>query len=138
MASFKDRINNLWEDAKDDDYRTTQKQFADKFGATRSQLQGWLIGAGEPDSEMMKTIATRSGVSVDWLIGLTDLRKPYVLTPGSPEYQRALDKINKEEWHEFKESGIKVSAKDKDKFTEEEVKQIVEEVLEKIKERKED
>lgn len=74
MASFKDRINILFDEGKNIDYRMSQQDFATKFGASRGQLQGWLIGAGEPDTEMLKIISQKSGVSVDWLVGITDIR----------------------------------------------------------------
>lgn len=74
MATFKDRINTLFDEAKDKNYRITQKEFAQIFGASRSQLQGWLVGAGEPDSELMKIIAEKSNVSVSWLTGESDVR----------------------------------------------------------------
>lgn len=110
--SFKDRINILWEEAKDNNYKLTQKEFAQKFSATRSQLQGWLSGAGEPDSEMLKTIARTYNISVDWLIGNTDVR--YVITDDLPgdEYTQKIKKLPLEiqktidiiiELYEFKE-----------------------------------
>jgi DNA-binding XRE family transcriptional regulator len=133
MATFQERFNSLFEESG-----KSQEEFGKTFGASKFQVFNWRSGRGEPDSETMKLIALNHNVTTDWLHGLTDLRKPYVLKPGSPEYQKAMDKINKEEWHKFEGSGISISAKDKDKYTEEEVNEIVKEVLEKIKERKED
>ena len=97
MACFKERINLLFEEAKNKDYRITQVQYASKFGASRAQLQGWMIGAGEPDSEMMKKIAEISHTSVDWLVGASDLRRPYVVESESEEYNKILDKIGKDD-----------------------------------------
>nr|WP_092074440.1 helix-turn-helix transcriptional regulator [Dendrosporobacter quercicolus]NSL49688.1 helix-turn-helix transcriptional regulator [Dendrosporobacter quercicolus DSM 1736]SDM95179.1 Helix-turn-helix [Dendrosporobacter quercicolus] len=74
MATFQERINQLYEEAKDTDYRLTQTEYAAKFGATRNQLKGWLDGRGEPSSEMMKLIAKMQGVSVSWLVGETNIR----------------------------------------------------------------
>lgn len=74
MAKFQERINQLWEEAKDADYRITQEEFADKIKATKNQLKGWLRGSGEPDSEAMKTIARNCDVSVDWLVGNSNVR----------------------------------------------------------------
>ncbi|MBU2703729.1 hypothetical protein Ga0466249_004877 [Sporomusaceae bacterium BoRhaA] len=45
-------------------------------GATRNQLNGWLDGRGEPDSEMMKIVAKRSGVNTAWLLGETNICTP--------------------------------------------------------------
>jgi len=95
VSSFKDRINLLWDEAKDQNYTISQQEFAQRIGATRSQLRGWLSGAGEPDTEMLKIIATKHNVSIDWLTGLTDMRS-YDLKKGSPTYQAVLEEIKKE------------------------------------------
>lgn len=76
MASLKDRIYELWEEEKDKDYKLTQEEFAAKFGATRNQLKGWIAGVGEPNSVMLKRIATTFNVSVDWIVGNSDVRNP--------------------------------------------------------------
>jgi transcriptional regulator with XRE-family HTH domain len=77
MATFKERINQLFEEAKDNDHELTQVDFAARYGATRNKLTGWLDGRGEPPSETLKHIAKVSGVSVAWLVGETDIRNPY-------------------------------------------------------------
>jgi transcriptional regulator with XRE-family HTH domain len=74
VANFRERINLLYDEAKDNNYRITQDEFSAAFGATRNQLTGWLDGRGEPGIEMLKNIAKASGVSVGWLVGETDLR----------------------------------------------------------------
>jgi transcriptional regulator with XRE-family HTH domain len=74
LATFRERINLLYEEAKDNNHRLTQDEFSACFGATRNQLTGWLDGRGEPDTEMLKNIAKVSGVSVAWLIGDSNLR----------------------------------------------------------------
>ena len=116
----------------------TQEDLAKILNVKQQTIGGWETGRTEPDLSTLGLMAEFFDVTSDYLLGRTNLRKPYVLKPGSPEYQRAMDKINKEEWHTFEGSGISISAKDKDKFTEAEVNEIVKEVLEKIKERKED
>lgn len=104
MSNFKTRITQLWEEMKDHDYRTTQEDFAGLFGATKNQLKGWLRGSGEPNSELMKTIARVSNVSVDWLVGNTDTRTLDQANPHSydekikkltPDIRRAIDLIIK-------------------------------------------
>jgi len=69
MTTFKERIYELWEKAKDENYKITQTEFAAQFGATRNQLKGWIAGTGEPNSEMLKKIAERYNVSTDFLLG---------------------------------------------------------------------
>ena len=81
MATFQERINLLYEGAKDIDYRLSQEEYASKFGATRNQLKGWLDGRGEPTIEMLKTIAKTHGVSVSWLVGETCIRNLADATP---------------------------------------------------------
>lgn len=69
MPNFKDRINQLWEEAKTRDYQITQEEFAHLLGATKNQLKGWLRGSGEPNTDLIKNIAHVCNVSVDWLVG---------------------------------------------------------------------
>lgn len=95
VASFKERINLLWEEAKNTDYTISKEAFAKSIGATRSQLRGWLTGAGEPDTETLKVIATVHNVSIDWLTGFTDVRR-FELKKGSPQYLAVLEEIKKE------------------------------------------
>ncbi|MDR1701222.1 MAG: XRE family transcriptional regulator [Sporomusaceae bacterium] len=111
-ATFKDRINILWEEAKDQNYKLTQKEFAQNLGATRSQLQGWLNGAGEPDSEMLKVIAQTHNSSIDWLLGNTNLRYAIKDDAFTDEYTKKIKKLPLEvqktidliiDLHEFKE-----------------------------------
>lgn len=74
MATFIERINELFDMAKDMNHKLTQREYAARFGATRNQLKGWLDGRGEPDSELMKKIAEINGVSVSWLVGESDTK----------------------------------------------------------------
>lgn len=76
MSTFRERMTQLYEEAKDKNHKLTQTAFAARFGATRNQLKGWLDGRGEPGSEILKQIASCSNTSVDWLVGLTDIRTP--------------------------------------------------------------
>lgn len=75
-AAFQQRIEKLWEEAKDKNYQLTQEEFAMSFGATRNQLKGWLSGAGEPKTTMLKAIAASCNVSTSWLVGETNIRTP--------------------------------------------------------------
>lgn len=74
MAGFKERLLELFEEAKDKNYKINRNDFANMIGATRSQLNGWLDKGSEPDIAMLIKIAKRSGVSVSWLVGETDFR----------------------------------------------------------------
>ena len=71
MATFQERFNQLFAESK-----LSQEEFGRQFKATKSQIFNWRNGRGEPDSEMMKTIAETRDVSVDWLTGASNERKP--------------------------------------------------------------
>lgn len=74
MANFHERIYELYEEARDEDHKIGRKRFAELCGVTAPQMNGWLNQKCEPDSETMKKIAARRGVSVSWLLGETDIR----------------------------------------------------------------
>lgn len=57
------------------DYRPNT-EFADFLGISRQTVGFYLNGDRIPDSEKLKQIAERCGVSSDWLLGLTDIRTP--------------------------------------------------------------
>ncbi|MBO6205151.1 MAG: helix-turn-helix transcriptional regulator [Selenomonas sp.] len=67
--TFHQRINELWERAKDKDYRLTMEAYAKHIGTTRSSLRGWLAGKGQPDAEGFVRVATTENVSLEWLLG---------------------------------------------------------------------
>ena len=67
MARLKERFNELFERSK-----LSQEEFGKLFGASKSQVFNWRDGRGEPDSEMVKTIAKTCNVSVAWLLGYDD------------------------------------------------------------------
>lgn len=92
MATFQERINQLFEEAKDADYRLTQTEYASRFDATRNQLKGWLDGRGEPNSEMMKSIAKIHGVSVSWLVGETNIRN-FIESPSASQIDLKIDHL---------------------------------------------
>ena len=71
MATFKERFNQLFTEAN-----KPQKDFGEQFGASNDQVYNWRHGRGEPDSETMKKIATTCDISIDYLVGYTDKRRP--------------------------------------------------------------
>ena len=66
---FQERINELWEQAKDRDYKITQTEFSKRFGVTRNAFLGWLRGTGQPDADGFVRIACSENVSLAWLLG---------------------------------------------------------------------
>lgn len=71
MATFKDRFNTLFDESE-----LNQEDFGQLFGASKAQVYNWRNQRGEPDSEMLKSIAKKCNVSVDWLVGNGELRTP--------------------------------------------------------------
>ncbi len=99
---FHQRINELWERAKDRDYRLTLEDYARRIGTTRSALRGWLAGKGQPDAEGFVRVAVAEDVSLPWLLGDKREFKEY-----SPREQtllqrfRCLSDIHKEDIQAF-------------------------------------
>ncbi|WP_026189013.1 LexA family protein [Orenia marismortui] len=59
----------------------TQKELADKLGITRGAIGHYEQGKRSPDNEMLAKLADFFDVSVDYLLGRTDMRTP--LPPGA-------------------------------------------------------
>lgn len=69
----------------------TQKQFAEKLNTTQTTISKILNGKSDPSLDTLKTIVKEFGVSIDWLLGLSEekqihnvsvhkLTYPYVLS----------------------------------------------------------
>jgi len=56
--------------------RKTQKEVADVLGITRQAISQYLDGAVQPNAEKLFKLANYFDVSVDWLIGLTEVSLP--------------------------------------------------------------
>lgn len=54
----------------------TQKQFAEIFQVASGTIAMWEIGKRQPDIQMIDRIASYFDVSVDYLLGKTDIKKP--------------------------------------------------------------
>lgn len=68
---FKDRFNKLYEESG-----LSQEDFGKKFNASKSQVFHWRNGSGEPDTVSLVAIANSCNVSVDWLVGKSNVRTP--------------------------------------------------------------
>ena len=68
---FKERFNTLYEESS-----LSQEEFGKLFHASKSQVFHWRNGSGEPDTEQIKNIANTCNVSVDWLVGNSNVRTP--------------------------------------------------------------
>lgn len=94
MSKFHDRINALYDAARDRDHRIGRKKFAELTNATEGQMNGWLSGVGEPDCDMLVKIAVAHNVSVSWLVGETNIKnhKELPLYEGLPT--RAIEDLS--------------------------------------------
>ena len=67
MEIFRTRIKELRLESG-----LTQKQLAEKLNTTNSAVCDWEKGRTQPDLQMLVNIAGLFGVSVDYLLGLSD------------------------------------------------------------------
>ena len=54
----------------------TQEEFGNRLGLSRNTIAQYLNGHRIPDSITLKQICERCNVSADWLLGLSDVKKP--------------------------------------------------------------
>ncbi len=67
---FKDRIKQLREDSG-----MLQKELAAKIGVSRYAITGYESGKREPDLEKIIALAKVFDVSIDYLVGVSDIKK---------------------------------------------------------------
>lgn len=65
--------------------RRSQQEFALWLGINQSQLQKYLNGRSDPSAAIIAKIATRTGVSADWLLGLSDAPNQQMASLSSDE-----------------------------------------------------
>lgn len=69
MDTFKDRLKQLRNEKN-----LTQEELAKYIGTTRATLASWETGRREPDMETLRKLSDYFNVTLDWLIGNTDIR----------------------------------------------------------------
>jgi transcriptional regulator with XRE-family HTH domain len=74
----------------------TQQAVADGISISRATYAHYEINRREPDNETLSKIARFFSVSTDYLLGLTDLPKPYTLEKNSPVYKLVFDDVTRE------------------------------------------
>ena len=67
-SAFQKRFISLLNDSN------SQKYYSDLIGTSPQNLNNWLKGKSTPDMNGLICISNTFGVSVDWLIGLSDIR----------------------------------------------------------------
>ncbi|PKM52453.1 MAG: XRE family transcriptional regulator [Firmicutes bacterium HGW-Firmicutes-7] len=70
IDKFKDRIKNLRKE-----FGITQQDLADKLGLVRTAIANYEMGRNIPNAETLNMIADFFDVSLDYLLGRTDIRK---------------------------------------------------------------
>lgn len=92
----------------------TQEEFGLPYSLRKSTVSQYESGSSRPDDELKKRIALDYNVSIDWLLGLTDIRNYEEITTE--------DKINKL----IEESGINTIAAhfEGEEFTEDDLEDI--------------
>ncbi|AGK95376.1 helix-turn-helix domain-containing protein [Clostridium pasteurianum] len=55
----------------------TQEQFGKPYNLKKSTVSQYESGSSKPDDELKKRIARDYNVSLDWLMGISDIRNPY-------------------------------------------------------------
>lgn len=55
----------------------TQEEFGKPYNLKKSTVSQYESGSSKPDDELKKRIANDYNVSLDWLMGLSEIRNPY-------------------------------------------------------------
>ncbi|AFK87451.1 MULTISPECIES: helix-turn-helix domain-containing protein [Thermoanaerobacterium] len=69
--SFAKRLSELR-----NEFKLTQKELADKLGVSRGTIGMYEIGQRDPDTDTLLKLSELFNVSVDYLLGNTDIRNP--------------------------------------------------------------
>ena len=79
------RIKELREDKKE-----SQQKLAMLLNVSQTMISRYELGQAYPDVEMLITLAEHFGVSVDYLIGVSDSKLPYTKSNLSEQEQQVL------------------------------------------------
>ncbi|WP_274964150.1 helix-turn-helix domain-containing protein [Tepidanaerobacter syntrophicus] len=81
--------------------QVSQKAVADAIGVDRTTYNKYETGKSQPDFETIKKLADYFGVSVDYLLGRTDIRNPYI--PDEYAKNHKITKRDLEQYEDFVE-----------------------------------
>jgi len=73
LADFSERLKELRIEQ-----RMTQEQLAEKFFLNKSSVSRYERGQQVPEVDLLQSIADYFDVSIDFLLGRTDIKNPYV------------------------------------------------------------
>lgn len=82
---FSERLKKLVDEKKEND-NISQKQIAMEMGVSAGALSNYLAASAEPKIVFCAVASGYFGVSTDWLLGLSDVRKPDSELKGVCEY----------------------------------------------------
>lgn len=74
----------------------TQEELAQKISKTRSTIAGYETERKEPDYETLVLLAKYFNVSLDYLMGVSDVRNPYINDKDLDEVDKFLLELKKE------------------------------------------
>ena len=77
MADFVDRLKEL-------QGSYTQKEYAKHLQIPLNTYTNWLLRSRRPTIDALISIAKMEGVSCDWLLGLSDIKTPELVSAGAP------------------------------------------------------
>jgi len=77
------------------DLKITQKKFAEDINVSTGNVSDWKSGKSSPSASVLNKIANYFGVSVDYLLGITDIKKP--LIKGDEELTEYLSELESRE-----------------------------------------
>ncbi|KHO62692.1 transcriptional regulator [Thermoanaerobacter sp. YS13] len=117
MATIGDRIKQLRLENN-----LTQEEFGKIFGIVKSTVSMYESNKSTPDDELKKKIAEYFNVSLDWLMGVSDIRNP------SDEITEAVEDDPEllEFWNELKQrEDLKLLFKQTRKLSPKDIKQVI-------------
>jgi len=117
MATIGDRIKQLRLENN-----LTQEEFGKIFGIVKSTVSMYESNKSTPDDELKKKIAEYFNVSLDWLMGVSDIRNP------ADEITEAVEDDPEllEFWNELKQrEDLKLLFKQTKKLSPKDIKQVI-------------
>lgn len=90
MATFAERLKQLRKEKE-----LTIEQLADKLGSAKSTISRYENGLREPKGDILKLLTDFFDVSLDYLVGVSDIRTPKK-TMDSKEFDASTKKVSKE------------------------------------------
>lgn len=90
MSTLSNRIRELRTEKE-----LTQKEFGKLFGIVKSTVSLYESGKSAPDDETKKKIAQYFNVSLDYLMGVSDVKNPYSEKSIEEEYKEEIQALEK-------------------------------------------